>query len=412
MDPGLQLLSPTLVKNHKDKPRRVVNCIHDSSLPPMTARPRRLVYVINDAEFFVRHRMGHVAEAIAEGYDVHILVPPGAATASMIADGATVHALPLARGKASPVRELQTISAIARLYRQLRPQLVHHISVKPVLYGTIVARALGVPGIVNTIPGMGWLFTGEDTAAAVRRKLAIAFYQMALRTQRMRIIVQNPDDRDELVRERIASPESIVVLDGAGIDLDEFRFHEAPDGPPLVVMPARMLRDKGVVEYVEAARALRATTNARFALVGGIDPHNPAGLKESALNEWQSEGVVEWWGHREDMPQILAQAAIVALPSYREGMPRTLLEAAATGRPIVTTEVPGCRQAVIHGETGLLVPSRDSAALARALKTVIDDHALRVRMGRAARAMAERRWDINKIMRETLDVYKTVSSLP
>ncbi|MGV3708410.1 MAG: glycosyltransferase family 4 protein, partial [Gemmatimonas sp.] len=319
----------------------------------MTGGRRRLVYVVNDAAFFVRHRLGHVAEATAEGYDVHVLVPPAAETASMIADGATVHVLPLARGKASPLRELETISTIARLYRKLRPQLVHHISVKPVLYGTLVARALGVPAIVNTIPGMGWLFTGEDSAAALRRKLAVAFYQMALRTKRMRIIVQNPDDRDELVRAHIAAPESIVVLDGAGIDLGEFRFHEAPEGPPLVILPARMLRDKGVVEFVEAARALRSFTNARFALVGGVDRHNPAALSESTLTEWQREGVVEWWGHREDMPQILAQAAIVALPSYREGMPRTLLEAAATGRPIVTTDVPGCRQAIVHGETGL-----------------------------------------------------------
>jgi glycosyltransferase involved in cell wall biosynthesis len=300
---------------------------------------------------------------------------------------------------------------MAQVYRHLMPQLVHHVSVKPVLYGTIAARAVGVPAVVNAITGLGWLFTGNGNAAKFRRRGAIAAYRFALRHPKMRVIVQNAGDRDEIVRHRIAPENSVVLIEGSGVDLDAFPLRPLEGGVPIVLLPARMLRDKGVVEFVEAARLLRTEVNARFALVGGIDTHNPAGVSASTLNAWQAEGVVEWWGHRTDMPYVMSRAAIVVLPSYREGMPKVLLEAAASGRAIVTTDVPGCRAAVVPNENGLIVPPRDVPRLAAALRSLIDDPERRARMGAAGRRLAVRRWGIAGVLRATMDVYDSLIAL-
>jgi glycosyltransferase involved in cell wall biosynthesis len=377
----------------------------------MTAVKGRLLFVVNEAAFFVSHRLPLVGASREAGLDVHVAVAPGIGVASIASAGAAVHLLPLSRAGRNPWREGRTIAAMAQVYRHLMPQLVHHVSVKPVLYGTIAARAVGVPAVVNAITGLGWLFTGNGNAAKFRRRGAIAAYRFALRHPKMRVIVQNADDRDEIVRHRIAPENSVVLIEGSGVDLDAFPLRPLEGGVPIVLLPARMLRDKGVVEFVEAARLLRTEVNARFALVGGIDTHNPAGVSASTLNAWQAEGVVEWWGHRTDMPYVMSRAAIVVLPSYREGMPKVLLEAAASGRAIVTTDVPGCRAAVVPNENGLIVPPRDVPRLAAALRSLIDDPERRARMGAAGRRLAVRRWGIAGVLRATMDVYDSLIAL-
>lgn len=370
----------------------------------------RLLFVVNDAAFFLSHRLPIALAARAAGYDVHVATPDGAAARRVEAHGFPWHGYPLERSGRHPVREMASVWSLAALYRRVRPDLVHHVTPKPVLYGTLAARACGVRAVVNAISGMGHVFAAPGRGMSVLRAGVGAGYALALRHPRMRVIFQNVDARDEFVRRRWIRAEEAVLIRGAGVDVAQF----APtprDGRavPLAVLPARMLRTKGVVEFAEAARRLRAEgVQARFALVGDPDPANPASVSEPLLREWEREGVVEYWGRREDMPAVLAEADVVCLPSYLEGLPKSLLEGAAAGLPLVTTDVPGCREVVRPEVDGLLVPPRDAASLARALRRLLEDAGLRARMGAAARARVESEFGLAQVVSAHLDLYRSL----
>jgi glycosyltransferase involved in cell wall biosynthesis len=277
---------------------------------------------------------------------------------------------------------------------------------KPVLYGSLASRLAGIRGVVNALAGLGWSFSSRNWRARLLRPwIRLAF--RALVSQGT-VIVQNPDDA-AVVRDEGVMAERIRMIRGSGVDIECFRPQPEAEGQPRVVLPARMLRDKGVVEFVEAARLLRAQGSAaRFVLVGDPDPENPASLSVAQLNAWRDEGIVEWETWRDDMPAVYQGAHVVCLPSYREGLPKVLLEAAASGRAIVATDVPGCREIVRQGDNGLLVPPRDARALAEALRKLVDDPVLRRRMGQRGRKIAETEFSVEKVIAETLAVYREV----
>lgn len=363
--------------------------------------------VVNYAPYFVSHRLSIALAARDAGFDVHVAVPPAepAMTTMRAQPGLAVHSVPLDRTATRLLGEWRSFRALRRLYRELTPDVVHHVTVKPVLYGSLARRTTGGGAVVNAVPGLGYVFLASGWRAAVRRWFVEALYRVALSGRDTVAIFQNPDDLEQFVADGLIRRERAVLIRGSGVDLQEFPCSEEPVGDPLVVLPARMLRDKGVLEFVAAARLVRATMpTVRFALVGGGDTNRSA-IPEEVLRSWQAEGVVEWWGHRTDMPEVLRLASLVCLPSYREGVPKALLEAAATGRAIVATDVPGCREVVRQGENGLLVPPRDSAALAAALQALLRDPALRRRMGRAGRVRAEREFSTGRVIDETLAVY-------
>jgi glycosyltransferase involved in cell wall biosynthesis len=323
------------------------------------------------------------------------------------AEGFTLIPLTLRRSSRRPLRELGAIMELARIYRRERPDIVHHVAMKPVLYGAFAARIARVPAVVNAFPGLGYTFVASDRRAKWRRLLMTRALRWALRTSSSRVIFQNDEDRDLFVRESIAAPERSLVIRGSGVDVKRFTPSVEPSGEPVVVLAARMLWDKGVGEFVEAARLLRHRgVRARFVLLGMVDVHNPAMVPEADLKAWQKEGVVEWVGHREDMPALLARSHVLVLPSYREGLPKVLLEAAACGRPLVATDVPGCREIVRHGENGFLIPPKDPSALADAIATLIADPALRQRFGRRGREIAVDEFRVEKVVEETLAVYR------
>lgn len=370
---------------------------------------QRLLFVVNDPAFFVSHRLALGEHGLTLGLDVAVAAPEGPAREAIERAGIRFVPIPLARGSTDPRKELETLAAIAAVMRRERPTLVHDVTIKPVLYGGLAARMLGVPALVSSVSGLGYTFIAQGARARARRALVVAAYRRALGHRRSRVIFQNEDDRRELVALGCVSPaRAVVVRGGSGVDVASYRAEPPPAGTPLVVLPARMLRDKGVVEFVHAARALRAEgVAARFALVGGFH-ENPAALSPAELDALVADGAVEWWGHRSDMPVVLAQASVVCLPSYREGTPRALLEAAAAGRAVVTTDVPGCRDAVVAGETALLARVRSGDDLARQLGTLLRDEPLRARMGRAGRALAEREFDLRRIVQSVFAVYTAV----
>ncbi len=380
---------------------------HDPPPPaeiPAVRSPRVLI-VVNDARFTVTHFLA-LARGISEaGGEVEIAVPDAPEVSRIAEAGFRVHSIPLDRRGMNPLSELRLYNALLALYRDRRPAAVHHITVKPVLYGTIAARRAGVPRIVNSVTGLGYLFVSGGRRRAPVRAVIGAAYRRAFADSRVRLVFENPDDRDLFVRMKLVASDRTLVVPGAGVDVEEFRSRPVPAGTPLVVLPARMLWDKGVREFVEAARLIRTRgVAARFVLVGGTDV-NRAAVPVAQLDAWAREGVVEWWGLRDDMPTVLAEAALVVLPSYREGCPKALLEAAASGRAIVTCDVPGCREAVRDGANGVLVPARDADALAAAISTLLADPARRDALGRAGRVRAEREFAVRRVVGQILSAY-------
>ncbi len=370
---------------------------------------RRLLFTVNWDRFFVSHRLVLAEAARAAGWDVHIAVPPGDFLPPITAAGFPVHHFPLSRSGTQPVAEAQSVAALRGLYRRLQPDVVHQVAQKSVVYGSLAVR-LGTgrrPAVVNALAGMGYAFLARGAAAAVRRRLIVSAYRALLDAPGQQLILQNREDRDLFVSQGIIRPERVHLIRGSGVDLARFAPTPEPEGPPVVLLAARLLWHKGVREFVEAARRLRAQgTVARFVLVGAPDVGNRAAVPIEMVRAWVAEGVVEHWGHRDDMPTVMAQAHVVCLPSYREGLPKVLLEAMAAGRPIVASEEPGCREVVTPGTDGLLVPVADASALASAIEVLVRDAAVRTRMGAAGRAKAEKEFGVERVIAATLAAYE------
>lgn len=361
---------------------------------------RRLLFLVTEDWYFCSHRLPIARAAKEAGYDVAVACRVRAHGERVKEAGIALYPLEeLSRKSRNPVRELAALREITSLYRAVRPDIVHHVALKPVIYGSIAARRAGVPAVVNAMAGLGYVFSSGDLKARLARPLVTAAFRALLERPGTRVVVQNRDDQEHI------GVGSAVVIPGSGVDLQAFTPSAEPAGIPLVVLPARMLRDKGVLEFATAARMLRAQgIQARFALVGAPDEENPAYIPETQLRAWQSEGTVEWWGWRDDMAAVFGASAIVCLPSWREGLPKALIEAAAAARPIVTCDVPGCRDVVRHGENGFLVPARDPAALAVALRKLIESRSLREEMGRKGRARATE-FSTKMVIERTLNLY-------
>jgi glycosyltransferase involved in cell wall biosynthesis len=262
---------------------------------------------------------------------------------------------------------------------------------------------------VYAISGLGHVFLEEGMFGKLRRKIVGAWYRFVLGAKNMRIIFQNLDDRHEIESVTILRNDQVVMIPGSGVELSKYQITPLPEGEAVVLMAARLLSTKGVREYVVAAQQLRASgVKAQFWLVGDPDPANPASIPAPELDAWGKQGAVELLGHRSDIPALMAQAHIVVLPSYREGLPKVLIEAAACGRAVVTTDVPGCRDAIEKDVTGVLVPSKDVASLADAMRRLIEDRPLCQTMGHAGRKRAEKVFDVNVVVRTHLEIYSAL----
>lgn len=373
-------------------------------------RPITLLFTVNEARFLVSHRWPLVQEALRRDMRVSVVCGVDSGEEELRDLGITVHTIALTRSDFKPLQELQTYRALCRLYRTLQPDIVHHVTIKPVIYGTRAAYASGVPAVVNAVPGMGFVFTRRGNFAAIRRAFVNQLYRSALRHPKMRVIFQNSEDMRGFLAHGIVQREDAVLIRGSGVDLTQYPVSEPPSGMVRFILVGRMLTHKGVREYVNAARIVKSEyPEWEFQLVGDVDPGNPTSLPREQLLRWQTEGVVAWLGYRKDVPALVRNANVVCLPSYREGLPKSLLEASAAGRPMITTNVPGCREVVRDGVNGLLVPSRDPIALATAMRQLGQNEAARLRMGGAARERAEALYSIEDVVRHTFLVYEQLS---
>lgn len=368
-----------------------------------------LLFWINTDRFLWSHRIAVLRGARDAGYDVHVACDVSDLGPALRAESFTLHPLPLHAGHAAMSSSLRSFHAFYRLVRHVRPDIVHLVTIKPVLFGGIAARIAGVPARVAAISGLGFVFLAQGMRARVRRGLVGILYRLALGGNATRVIFQNATDRALITRLAGIDDDRIAMIPGSGVDLALYDPAPATEEPPLVVVAARLLLDKGIGEFVAAARELRARgVDARFVVAGDPISTNPAAVPPALLERWRQEKIVDFIGHSEDIAALYARATLVVLPSYREGMSKSLIEAAAAGRPVVTTDVPGCRDAIIPGETGLLVPVRDAGALADAIAVLLADPTRARQMGEAGRRLAEDRFRVAAVVDRHLAIYASL----
>ncbi|MGG7053955.1 glycosyltransferase family 4 protein [Nitrosomonas sp. ANs5] len=350
-----------------------------------------------------------LAQALRDrGHEVILVSPAGPYGARLQADGFCWIPAPMERRSLNPLRELVLVLWLRRLIVDAHVDLVHGFTIKCAIYGSLAARLAGVPARVNAVAGMGYVFTSNDWKARFLRPLVRSLMRLALDGADARLILQNPDDAMLFEQAQLVDPARVRLIPGSGVNCQRFgytaRLREA--GRFRVLLPARLLWDKGIAEYVEAARLLRAAGREIDCLLAGDpDPGNPAAVPETTLSNWVDSGLIQWLGHVDDMPGLYRSVDVVVLPSYREGLPKGLIEAGACALPLVTTDVPGCREVVTDGIDGLLVPARDAAALADAIARLLDDSELARRLGLAAREKVLREFDERIVIQRTIDVY-------
>ena len=372
----------------------------------------KLLYVVNIPRFFVSHRLPLALAARKSGYDVHVAtaVQDRASVASILDRDLRLHPIPLSQHGLNPLAELRTINALRQLYARLKPDLIHHISIKPVLYGGMAARLTRQRAVVHAMSGLGYVFVSAELRAALLRQVTRPIFRAVTASAHSRMIFQNADDRHFFVERDLISSEKALLIRGSGVDEKVFAPQPEPlDELPVVLFAGRLLWQKGIGEFVEAARRLRG--KARFRVVGYEEATSPLKVPAARLKAWADAGLIEWLGKRDDMPRVYAQSNIVCLPTtYGEGVPKVLIEAAASGRACVTTDSPGCREIVRHGENGLAVPPGDIAALAGAVERLISDPALRQRMGAKGRQIVLDGFTLRQVIDETLALYQELLS--
>lgn len=382
---------------------------------------KRIVYVVNHAAFFVSHRLPLAVRARQVGFDILLLTGKAGskemeqtAVTQLRATGIDHRRAAFSSSGMNPVIELLGLLQLVWFIVRFRPDIVHCASPKGVLYGGLAARICGVRGLVLAISGMGYAYTGGTEKSGLRalvRRIYGVMAGFAFHHPNVRVIVQNLDDHQAVIDKGLTRASALSLIPGSGVDLSLFEGCAATNKSSIVLLPARVLKDKGIEEFVKAARRIKALApDWRFVLAGAAGYDNPSSIDAAQLQTWQAEGCVEWLGHVNDMTPLFRESAIVCLPSYREGMPKALLEAAAAGCAVVTTDVTGCREAVKPGVTGDLVPVRNSDALADAILSLIKDEPRRQAYGTKGQMRARSLFSIDSVVSQTMNIYEELFS--
>lgn len=369
----------------------------------------KIIYIVNVDWFFISHRLPIALEALKQGHKVYVFAKDTGKMEYLKSLGIHIFPINLERGSVNPFQSLKLLWDLKERISNIQPDIVHLVTIKPVLIGGLAAILAKVPSIVYAISGLGFIFTNAMLKAKILRLGIVPLYRLALSAKNKMVIVQNLDDL-RILRQHVPIPDSqTVLIPGSGVDLQQFDVRTLPLKNKIVLMACRLLADKGVYEFHKSVLLLKEKyPDVKFVLVGGIDPDNPTSLTEQKLNEWVEKGDLEWWGHQSNMAEILSQATVVVLPSYREGMPKVLLEAQALGRPIVTTDVPGCREAIENGKTGFLAQVKDEKSLANEIEKLIINDELCLEFSRNARALAEQKFDIEQVIKTHMNIYENL----
>jgi glycosyltransferase involved in cell wall biosynthesis len=359
---------------------------------------------VNVDWFFISHRLPLALESLKKEYEVHLTCGITDRKEYLESLGLIVHPLNLSRSGKGIKSEIKAFSEIYKILKEINPDVAHFVTIKPVLYGGIASRFLNITKKVFSISGLGFIFIKQGLKASIIRTAIKTMYRLALGGQNSHVIVQNPDDRN-VITSIVDIPNTLIR--GSGVDLNQYNYIEENIENIKVSMACRLLKDKGVFEYVEAAKILKQKLpNIEFELYGDIDIHNPASLTNDEIEKIKENSFLKVFGFSNDMVNIFSKSNIIVLPSYREGLPKVLIEAAACGRAVVTTDVPGCRDAIESDVSGLLCKVRDSKSLAQMIEKLILDNNLRNNMGKAGRKLAEKEFDIKKVVEKHFEIYE------
>ena len=367
----------------------------------------KILYLLTEDWFFCSHFIDRARKARESGCCVAVVSRATKHIKAIQSEGFEFYSISISRHSLNPISELYLLMQIVRIYLKFGPDIVHHVGIKPIFYGTISALLTKVKFIVNAPIGLGYVFSSDSWRANLLRPLAKLIYKFTINPENSKVIFENVDDLNMFVKYGGVRKNDAILISGAGVCLKTYHPKNARREIPVVILTARMLKDKGVHEFVAAAKLLHSRgLKARFILAGAPDINNPSSITEENLIQWGREGFVEYLGWQNKLSEVLQNVDIVCLPSYREGLPKSLIEACACGLSIVTTDTIGCRDVVINGVNGFLVPVKSVELLAAALELLIVDPQLRSSMGRAGRKRAEYLFDTNIISAKTLQVYK------
>jgi glycosyltransferase involved in cell wall biosynthesis len=367
----------------------------------------KIVLFANTDWYLYNFRLSLAETIKAKGHKLVLLSPRGPYVQKLKEMGYSWKEVKLNRKGFNPYEEIKTILTVRSIYKIEKPDLVHHFTIKCVIYGSIAGKILGVRKIINSITGLGFIFLNDNFRTRSIRWFVKAFYRISLKNTE--VVFQNEDDCDLFINNHLVKQEQVTIIPGSGVDTDKFKPEKEPEGIPTVILIGRMLRDKGIFEFIEAARLInQSKIQARFILVGDIDAGNPASLTKELLQDWVHKGIAEWWGWSDDVVNIYHQASIVCLPSYREGISKTLIEAGASGKPLIASNVPGCRQIIVDGKNGFLVPQKNVGALVKALVKLISNPELRKVMGINSREIIVQKFSSKTINGQTINLYESL----
>jgi glycosyltransferase involved in cell wall biosynthesis len=367
-----------------------------------------LVYLVTEDWYFISHRLPMALAAQRAGYQVHVATRVKAHGAEIQARGFTLHPLDWQRGSTNPLKVASIVRQVRDLYRRLKPDIAHHVALQPAVIGSMAAT--GMPLVrLNALAGLGFVFTSRNPSALLMRPVLTALVRMLFNSPLSAVLVQNPDDR-EAVHALGVAPQRVHLIPGSGVDTDAIKALPEPDGEVTAAFVGRLLDDKGVRPLIEAQALMRQQgESVRLLIAGDRDPANPASIPAEEVEDWRRRPGVELLGHVSGIEKVWGRAHIAVLPSRREGLPKSLLEAAAFGRPIVATDVPGCREIARHDVNAFLVPPDDPVALADAIAVLARDPALRSRLGAAGRALVEAEFSSVRIGTDIVALYDSLT---
>ncbi len=374
---------------------------------PLRANPK-LLYVVTEDWLFCLHRLDLAKAAMNNGFDVLVATKVDKHADEIIEAGVKLFPLPFTRGLQNPFREIRVILQLVKLYRQEKPDIVHHVALKSIMYGSLGVIFAKVPAVVNSVTGLGHVFSGKTLAITFSCQFLKQVFRFMLPRKNSIVIFQNSDDQEYFLAQKMATANQSKLIEGSGVNIERFIPSPEASGKPVVLLASRMLWEKGVEFFIQASRYLKQKhVSADFVLAGMIDAQNPDGIPEVQLKNWEREGVIQWWGCRDDMPEVFAKTHIVVLPTfYGEGVPKTLLEAGACGKPIVATDVPGCREVVKNNVNGFLVSPKNFEELAKAIEILLSDAELRRQFGEKGREIVVNDFSSEQVTTKTIEAYQ------
>ena len=371
---------------------------------------KKILFVGNDYTYFLSHRLPIAEACLDRGWEVHIITPEQDKAAKNARKYRMFwHGIPMDPGSQNPFKEIKTCWVLKELYSTLKPDLVYHVTLKPVLLGSVAAKIAKVPAEVNALTGLGYLYINDNLKNSLIRPVVNHLFQFGFSHSNSCLILQNKDDKAMVLDYNLLKEKDIEIVRGSGVNTDKYPYVTEENAQIRVILPGRMLWDKGVGEFIKAAKKLRSEgCDATFHLFGDADPKNPKSISRSQLEKWNQEDGIFYEGYQENMQIAYKEANVVCLPSYREGLPKALLEAASTGRAIITTDAPGCREVVREGENGYLVPVKNVDKMAKRIKELIDEPELRRKFGKKSREIAVNNFSIEQVVSDIMNLFESL----